>query len=116
MKDKGTTNKVKRRKLRITQEDVIRVINGIIAREGMEKAIEALKLMNDLFCGEDGWIETAKEVQALIASRRKLEQQTEQQQRVDMARALASGGINMQNSQCQFFTGGVTGSTFNQGE
>jgi hypothetical protein len=115
MKDRDTRKIHKKGELRITQENVIIILNRIIDRDGVEKGIEALKDMNDWFCGEEGWAETSMKAQDLIVSRRKLEQQKELQQRVEIARAFASGGINMQNSQCQVFTGAVIGSTFEQG-
>ena len=63
----------KRGKLKITQEDVVRVIMRIIDINGLDAAKTAFGQMNDYFSTKKGWAETADEVYDLLADKRKEE-------------------------------------------
>jgi hypothetical protein len=55
------TNRQKAGRLKITQEDVIRIVGRKMKAKGLEAAEELFKILNDNFSTERGWPETACE-------------------------------------------------------
>lgn len=70
----------KRGKLKITQEDVVGIIEHIIEFDGLEAARKEYEHMCVLFATFPGWPETAAEILQLIAEKRKLQQEEQLQQ------------------------------------
>ena len=85
----------KRGKLKITQEDVVRVIMRIIDISGLDAAQADFGKMNDYFCTMKGWAETADEVYALFADKRKEEKQELREEKLETQRAGAANIILM---------------------
>ena len=88
----------KRGKLKITQEDVVRVIMRIIDINGLDAAKTAFGQMNDYFSTKKGWAETADEVYGLLADKRKEEKQELREEKLETQRAGAAN-IIMMNKQ-----------------
>ena len=53
--------------LNITQDRVVAIILRIINTDGLETAKEQFKTMNQLFCTEQGWAETAEIIYGIFA-------------------------------------------------
>ena len=114
MKDMGTTNKVKKRKLRITQEVVIGVKERIEA-VGLERATSEFDCMTLIMGTTPGWAETAQAVYTVFAEQRRMEEEKKQELALEVAQLQATRHITMQNTQSLVFTGNIQESTFNQG-
>lgn len=90
----------KRGKLKITQEDVVRVIMRIIDINGLDAAKTAFGQMNDYFSTKKGWAETADEVYDLLADKRKEEKLELREEKMETQRAGAANIIVMNKNQC----------------
>lgn len=85
----------KRGKLKITQEDVVRVIMRIIDINGLDAAKTAFGQMNDYFSTKKGWAETADEVYDLLADKRKEEKLELREEKLETQRAGAANIVMM---------------------
>ena len=85
----------KRGKLKITQEDVVRVIMRIIDINGLDAAKTAFGQMNDYFSTKKGWAETADEVYDLLADKRKEEKLELREEKLETQRAGAANIVLM---------------------
>ena len=85
----------KRGKLKITQEDVVRVIMRIIDINGLDAAKTAFGQMNDYFSTKKGWAETADEVYDLLAGKRKEEKRELREEKLETQRAGAANIVMM---------------------
>ena len=83
-------NGQKRGKLKITQERVASIILRIIDTKGLEVAQDSFEQMNAFFSTEKGWAETADEVYAIFACKRKEEKQKLREEKLEEQRAAAS--------------------------
>ena len=83
-------NGQKRGKLKITQERVASIILRIIDTKGLEVAQDSFEQMNAFFSTEKGWAETADEVYAIFAYKRKEEKQKLREEKLEEQRAAAS--------------------------
>lgn len=77
------TNRQKAGRLKITQEDVIRIVGRKMKAKGLEAAEELFKILNDNFSTERGWPETAAGVYAMFDEER---ERLEEQERVSRRR------------------------------
>ena len=79
--------KLKRGKLKITQQRVVDIISFTIKTDGVEKARIFFDMLNTYFSTEPGWPETALEVRKLFADIREQEAQEKQAEK-EAARKL----------------------------
>ena len=87
---KDHSDNQKRSKLKITQDRVVATICRIIDTKGLEVAQESFEQMNAFFSTEKGWAETADEVYAIFADKRKEEKQKLREEKLEEQRAAAS--------------------------
>jgi hypothetical protein len=90
----------KRGKLKITQEDVVRVIMRIIDINGLDAAKTAFGQMNDYFSTKKGWAETADEVYDLLADKRK-------EEKLETQRAGAANIVVMNQNKNESISTGI---------
>ena len=96
MSKQENTNRQKAGRLKITQEDVIRIVGYKMKAKGLEAAEELFKLLNDNFSTERGWPETAAGVYAMFDEERerlkeqeRVSRQRQHTEEVELARAGA---------------------------
>ena len=85
----------KRGKLKITQEDVVKVVMRIIDVKGLDAANAAFGQLNDCFSTKKGWAETADEVYDLLADKRKEEKLELREEKLETQRAGAANIVMM---------------------
>ena len=85
----------KRGKLKITQEDVVKVVMRIIDVKGLDAANAAFGQLNDCFSTKKGWAETADEVYDLLAGKRKEEKRELREEKLETQRAGAANIVMM---------------------
>ena len=85
----------KRGKLKITQEDVVKVVMRIIDVKGLDAANAAFGQLNDCFSTKKGWAETADEVYDLLAGTRKEEKRELREEKLETQRAGAANIVMM---------------------
>ena len=85
----------KRGKLKITQEDVVKVVMRIIDVKGLDAANAAFGQLNDCFSTKKGWAETADEVYDLLAGKRKEEKLELREEELETQRAGAANIVMM---------------------
>ena len=97
----------KRGKLKITQEDVVRVIMRIIDINGLDAAKTAFGQMNDYFSTKKGWAETADEVYDLLADKRKEEKLELREEKMETQRAGAANIVVMNQNKNESISTGI---------
>lgn len=97
----------KRGKLKITQEDVVRVIMRIIDINGLDAAKTAFGQMNDYFSTKKGWAETADEVYDLLADKRKEEKLELREEKLETQRAGAANIVVMNQNKNESISTGI---------
>ena len=75
--------------LQITQERVVQIVVRIIGTDGLEEARKQFKTLNDWFCTEPGWAETAAEVYAIFTEEQTRLRMEQHARELEMARAAA---------------------------
>ena len=93
-KQEKTTNRQKAGRLRITQEDVVRIVGRMMKAKGLEAAEGLFDVLNGSFSTEKGWPETAEAVYAMFDEERERQKEQERVSRrrqhteeVELARA-----------------------------
>ena len=97
----------KRGKLKITQEDVVRVIMRIIDINGLDAAKTAFGQMNDYFSTKKGWAETADEVYDLLADKRKEEKLELREEKLETQWAGAANIVVMNQNKNESISTGI---------
>ena len=90
MTNDSNNGKPRRGRLKITQERVVAIVCRTIELKGLEAAQGAFEQMNAFFSTEKGWAETADEVYALFAEKRKEKEQKLREEKLEEQRAAAS--------------------------
>ena len=97
----------KRGKLKITQEDVVKVVMRIIDVKGLDAANAAFGQLNDCFSTKKGWAETADEVYDLLADKRKEEKLELREEKLETQRAGAANIVVMNQNKNESISTGI---------
>ena len=81
--------------LSISQERVVVVLMRVIDTEGIEAAQEKFRVLNELFCTEEGWAACASAVYDLFAEQQKRLHREQLAQELERARAAAPTIVQM---------------------
>ena len=90
MMTSDSISKPKRSKLKITTEDVVRIVKCRYELLGLEKARDEFDRMNSFFSTEKGWAETAKVIYQFFAEKRREEDKKAREEKLEQQRASAS--------------------------
>lgn len=103
MTNQEKTYRQKAGKLKITQDDVIRIVGRIMKAKGITVADSVFEMLNGCFSTQQGWPETAEAVYLMFDEERdrlaRMEQAQQQRKHAeDMEMARAGAAIIVQNT------------------
>lgn len=75
------------KKLILTKETILKVIEKSIAIDGVEKAKENLDFLNKLFASEYGWAETKREADKMMITNIRKEKKVKHKEKLEELRA-----------------------------